>query len=211
MQLIAMMTMLIDHIGAVFFTDHTMWRVIGRIAFPIYAYCIVLGYMNTKNLKVYMKRLLWIALLSQVPYMLALDTMGVNAVGTLLMCISVLYLIENYKKAVWIPGAVVSVIIMETLSFDYGLYGLLLVLIYKYTKNHYMVLSHFALNVLFIILKDWYIEAYSIITTMVIAYAPPTLYVLLERRTMPRWLWRSFYPAHLSGIAILDLILVTNK
>ena len=51
LQLIAMITMLIDHVGAAFFPDQLEWRVIGRISFPIYAYCIVLGYRHTKNLK----------------------------------------------------------------------------------------------------------------------------------------------------------------
>lgn len=210
MQLIAMMTMLIDHIGAVFFKDQMLWRVIGRIAFPIYAYCIVLGYKHTRNLKSYMRRLFLIAAVSQIPYMLAFGIMGVNAVGTLLVSLSVIYLIENHKKKVWLPTAVVSVILMETLDFDYGMYGLLLVLIYKYTKTHTMVVCHFILNLLYLFLKDWLIEGYSMIPTLVIAYAP-ALNRHMERRSIPGWIWRGFYPAHLSVIAILELIVTSNK
>ncbi|MCZ8512663.1 TraX family protein [Paenibacillus filicis] len=209
MQLIAMLTMLIDHVGAVFFKDQLLWRIIGRIAFPIYAYCIVLGYMHTRNLKLYMRRLFFIAAVSQIPFMLAFGIMGVNAVGTLLVCIAVLYLIENRKKSVWIPVAAASVILMEVLDFDYGLYGLLLVLIYKYSKSHTMVFSHFVLNLLYLFLKDWLIEGFSLIPTLVIAYVP-ALYRRLEHRSIPSWLWRSFYPAHLAVIAILELLLTAK-
>jgi len=210
MQLIAMLTMLIDHIGLVFFEDQIFWRVVGRIAFPIYAYFIVLGYRRTGNVKRYMGRLLAIALISQVPYMVALDEWGVNAVGTLLVCTVILYLIEKKSMLVSIPAAIVAVVLMESLNFDYGLYGLLLVLIYQYTQGHFTVFSHFALNLLFLFYKDWVIEAYSIVSTVGIVYAPAA-YRLFERRQVPKWLWRSFYPAHLSLIAILEFFLVTYK
>ncbi|KPV58228.1 conjugal transfer protein TraX [Paenibacillus sp. A3] len=210
MQLIAMITMLADHIGAVFFEDQAIWRVIGRIAFPIYAYGIVMGYRHTRDLKSYMKRLLILAVLSQAPYMLALGKMGVNAVGTLLVCVAVLYVMEHRKKSVWLPVAVASVVVMEVLSFDYGLYGLLLVLIYHYTKSHAMVASHFILNVLFLALKGWLLGAYSIIATIGIAYAP-ALYGRLERRSVPGWLWRSFYPAHLAVLAMIEPIVALYR
>ncbi|MFB0844092.1 TraX family protein [Paenibacillus oleatilyticus] len=210
MQLIAMITMLADHIGAVFFEDQEIWRVIGRIAFPIYAYGIVLGYRHTRDLKSYMKRLLILAVLSQAPYMLALGKMGVNAVGTLLVCVAVLYVMEHRKKSVWLPVAVASVVVMEALSFDYGLYGLLLVLIYRYTNSHTMVVGHFILNVLFLALKGWLLGAYSIIATIGIAYAP-ALYGQFERRSVPGWLWRSFYPAHLAVLALIEPIVALYR
>ena len=210
MQLIAMITMLADHIGAVFFEDQAIWRVIGRIAFPIYAYGIVLGYRHTRDLKSYMKRLLILAVLSQAPYMLALGKMGVNAVGTLLVCVAVLYVMEHRKKSVWLPVAVASVVIMEALSFDYGLYGLLLVLIYRYTNSHAMVVNHFILNLLFLALKGWVLGAYSIIATIGIAYAP-ALYGQFERRSVPGWLWRSFYPAHLAVLALIEPIVALYR
>ncbi|MGF9913597.1 TraX family protein [Paenibacillus ehimensis] len=209
MQLIAMFTMLADHIGAVFFEDQAVWRAVGRIAFPIYAYGIVLGYRYTRDLKRYMKRLLILAVLSQAPYMLALGKMGVNAVGTLLVCAAVLYVMEHHKKSVWLPVAVASVVVVEALRFDYGLYGLLLVLIYRYTKSHAMVAGHFTLNVLFLMLKGWLLAPYSIIATIVIAYAPAR-HGAWERRSVPGWLWRSFYPAHLAVLAMIELIVALH-
>lgn len=40
MYWLAMLTMLIDHVGLVFFPTDPAWRIAGRLAFPIYAYAL---------------------------------------------------------------------------------------------------------------------------------------------------------------------------
>ena len=49
MKLIALITMIIDHIGAILFPEIRLLRIIGRIAFPIYAYLIGEGCIYSKN------------------------------------------------------------------------------------------------------------------------------------------------------------------
>jgi len=39
--ILAFITMLIDHIGYIFFPFDEIWRIIGRIAFPLFAWGIV--------------------------------------------------------------------------------------------------------------------------------------------------------------------------
>lgn len=68
LKLIAIVTMLIDHIGYMFFPHIQLFRTIGRIAFPIFAYQIALGYKNTSNLPKYSLRLFVFALISYLPY-----------------------------------------------------------------------------------------------------------------------------------------------
>lgn len=47
MYWLAMLTMLIDHVGLVFFPTDPAWRIAGRLAFPIYAYALYMGYTRT--------------------------------------------------------------------------------------------------------------------------------------------------------------------
>ena len=49
LKIIAMISMLIDHIGLQMFPDLLIFRIIGRLAFPIFAYMIAEGCFYTKN------------------------------------------------------------------------------------------------------------------------------------------------------------------
>ena len=70
LKLIACILMLIDHIGY-FFYDFlppeisTLLRVIGRLAFPIFAYSVALGYHRTRSQFRYLRRMLVFALLTE--------------------------------------------------------------------------------------------------------------------------------------------------
>ncbi|HHU49810.1 MAG TPA: hypothetical protein GXZ37_08835, partial [Clostridiales bacterium] len=61
-KLIAMAAMLIDHIGAVFFPEAIWLRIIGRISFPLFAWGIAVGFIRTRNWKIYAVRLLAVGL-----------------------------------------------------------------------------------------------------------------------------------------------------
>lgn len=86
---IALITMLIDHIGAavlLYFTSYyggegeytrivdgvyQLLRWIGRTSFPIYCFLLVEGFLHTKNLKKYLARLFIFALVSELPFNIA--------------------------------------------------------------------------------------------------------------------------------------------
>ena len=74
LKIIAIITMFIDHLGNSYFKYTTWMNVIGRIAFPIFAFLISEGYAHTKNLKKYFFRLFLFALISQIPFMLFFST-----------------------------------------------------------------------------------------------------------------------------------------
>lgn len=65
---IACLSMLIDHVGAVFFPGYGWLRVVGRLAFPIYCFLLVQGANHTRNPKRYALRLLIGAALSELPF-----------------------------------------------------------------------------------------------------------------------------------------------
>ena len=66
-KLIAIITMTIDHVNDIVFNKIVL-NIVGRIAFPLFCFQIVVGYAKTKNLKAYLKRLFIFACISQVPY-----------------------------------------------------------------------------------------------------------------------------------------------
>lgn len=80
LKLIAIISMLIDHIGAYLFYSGSdivspqginLMRSIGRMALPIFAYFLVVGYFKTRDSKKYISRMHLFAIISQIPFTLA--------------------------------------------------------------------------------------------------------------------------------------------
>ena len=74
LKMLGIFTMLIDHIGFMFLDDYlelyTIFRIIGRLAFPIFAFQLAVGYSHSKNKEKHIGRMLIFALLSQIPFMM---------------------------------------------------------------------------------------------------------------------------------------------
>ena len=204
MQIIAMLTMLIDHIGYIFFPKEEMWRIIGRIAFPIYAYYIVQGFIHTSSRWRYLWRLVALAGISQVPYVLAFDTSDLNVICTLALCLGVLMLHARFGWLGLAVGLVCGIVLLEWLEFNYGAYGLLLVLIYRYLDRKWWVVAHFALNLLSIGYGDgWLLQHFSILATVLMAYKDQLFAEFKLDRRVHSWVWRGFYPVHLALLAFV--------
>ena len=76
LKVIALAFMFIDHSGKVLFHNMEEMRVLGRIAFPIYVWCMIVGFQRTRSVPKYLLRLAVVGLISQPLYYLALDFQG---------------------------------------------------------------------------------------------------------------------------------------
>lgn len=68
LKLIAAVLMLIDHIGASLLPSYFILRIIGRLSFPMFAYIVAKGAKRTKDLDIYISRMILFAIASQVPF-----------------------------------------------------------------------------------------------------------------------------------------------
>ena len=57
LKIIAMLSMLTDHIGYIFFPTDLTWRYIGRIAFPLYCFLLTEGFFHTRSREKYLLRM----------------------------------------------------------------------------------------------------------------------------------------------------------
>lgn len=138
LKVIAMVTMLIDHTGAVLFPE-TLWlRLIGRVSYPIFVWLLVMGFTHTSNLKKYMLRMGIFALLSEVPFDLAfsgrLTVRTQNIYFTLLLSLFLLTAMKAVLdrpdgpdarlRGLAVAGLMIATsVISELLGFDYGCMG----------------------------------------------------------------------------------------
>lgn len=146
LKLIALVTMIIDHIG--FFWEMDLFRVIGRLSFPIYCFLIVRGVEKSKNLKRYSIRILILAIVSQCVWSyIGVDIL--NVLFTYFLFIQFIYFIKSKNNMMSAIIFVLSIVISPKL--DYGLYGFLLLIVFYYIKDiKIQVLVMLGLNTYFI-------------------------------------------------------------
>ena len=73
LKLVAIAAMLVDHIGGAFFPEIPVFRWIGRLAFPLFCYCLTVGLLYTHDIRRYLGRLAIFAVVSQPFWILAFN------------------------------------------------------------------------------------------------------------------------------------------
>jgi TraX protein len=100
LKIVAIATMTMDHVGAIFYPELVLFRVVGRIAFPLFAYLITLGIEDTKKPGRYIITIFFFALISQIPYSLAFKFQPFEQLNILFpLCLSALALYVLNKKS----------------------------------------------------------------------------------------------------------------
>ncbi|MDE6313177.1 MAG: conjugal transfer protein TraX [Lachnospiraceae bacterium] len=219
LKIIAIVTMLIDHIGAAlvwqmvgqqgdtFYIIYRGMRLIGRIAFPIYCFFIVEGFRHTRSVKKYMARLAVFAIISEIPFdyafMGGLTLSYQNVFFTLtlgLACIWGFQELEVRMKA-GLAQTVLKIVVMlvmaeaaELLHTDYGDFGVIIIaVLYLFQKKRGIQCIVGALGF------AWEVTA-------------PLSFVLLyfyngeKGKQVNKYLFYGFYPVHLAVIGAVRML-----
>ena len=161
LKLIGIISMLADHIGKAFFPEQQWLTLIGRLAFPIFAFGIAEGYLHTHDINKYFKRLAIFALISQIPYMLfnaiisANYWQSTNVIFTLLLGLAAIFFFDrSSNKAIGFLITLALCIIAELVHTDYGAYGVSVVLLFYFLSQtmHEKTLQHKKVRILDIFL-----------------------------------------------------------
>jgi hypothetical protein len=135
-KLIAITSMVIDHLGLVFFPHILLLRIIGRLAFPLFAWLIANGAYHTSNIKLYLTRLFLFALVAQVPFILVNRLINpsfweFNVLFTLFFGLAAIELMKRAKnRYIAVSVVIVSALLAQVLSADYGALGVLAIIIF---------------------------------------------------------------------------------
>lgn len=233
LHILAMVFMLCDHLWGTIVPGNDWLTCVGRISFPIFAFMIVEGYFHTKDLKKYVKRLLFFAILSEIPFNLAMGSrvfypIHQNVLWSFLISIGLIHWNENAKTSEKIWKRLIVAVITVVLGYLAGLLtmvdfyhaGILTVLVFYFTKNLGW-LKYFLQTVLL-----WYINmellggyGYEVEILGKIHFITRQGFALLA--LIPIWLYEGkqgpynkvikniyywFYPVHLLILGILKLI-----
>lgn len=211
LKLLAMLTMTLDHIGVQIFPSVLWLRIVGRLAFPIYAYMIAEGCAHTRNRSKYLLQMAGLALLCQLVYFFAMGSLFQCILVTFTLSILLIYACDTGSRpltALALLGvAFVTVALPRLLpatdfAVDYGFFGVLVpVAVYLgNTRRDKLLFTAGALAAL-----AWSfggIQWYSLA-----ALFPLALYGGQRGKRRMKWLFYLYYPLHLAAIYGISLLL----
>jgi len=152
---IAVASMIMDHFAASVYWlmagyDSNIcfvMRKIGRIAFPIYCFLLVEGFYHTRNVTKYLRNCLLFAVLSEIPFNMAIFgsviyPYGQNVYFTLCIGLCALIMLDHYRGRQEVKCVLLRLIIIvmaayigEVLEVDYHWKGVLFIIMFYYIRN----------------------------------------------------------------------------
>lgn len=218
-KLIAIISMTIDHIGGAIFPEYPIFRWIGRIAFPLFCYCLTVGMLYTHDIKKYIIRLSIFALISQPFWILAFNSndifgniFNLNIFFTLVVSLLAAWGFKEKKWWLFIVG----ILLLSFINFDYALTGLILMLIFYLCRNKpslgatlyvlYYLPALFNTNMSdSLALK---IFGHAIGCEIFALFALPFIYIHTNTNLkISKWFFYIYYPLHLLIIYLIQLFI----
>lgn len=203
LKVLAVLLMLVDHVGFVFFPNIATFRVIGRFSFPIFLFLLVQGEKYTRNFKQYCLRLLLFGIVSQPIHEMLLGAGRYNILFTLLLGLLCLRLVRRFPQwqiLIWLVGVAIA----ELFDLGYGAYGVLALVLIRYIRVQGLwwvgwIALHLSL-----------LSTPSVFSFQAPAILAPVLLHFANHQPgrKARWVYLS-YPVHLFALWLLRRILTT--
>ena len=218
LKIIAMVAMLFDHVGKVLFPQYLILQVIGRLAFPIFAFMIAEGCFYTRNKTRYFLTIFLLGVGCQAVYLIWEKSLYMNILLTFSLSIILVFSFENYRKkrekksglfflfsviAVFTITVILPVALIEKgFVIDYGVEGVLLpVAIYYAPDKLRKLLYTSGLLILLSLDLAGGIQWFSLLAVPLLA-----LYNQKRGKYNIKPLFYIFYPAHLVVIYLISII-----
>lgn len=155
LKIVAILSMAADHVGAILYPDLLWLHIVGRLAFPLFAYLIALGIESTSKPQKYLATLLIFAFVSQVPYYLAFGIQPferLNILFSLFTSALVLYFYNKKNLETFALVLAVAVLASIFLNMEGSFYVIFTVGAMKLLKSkpELGILALLALNLIFL-------------------------------------------------------------
>ena len=229
LKILGAMAMVADHVGLMFFPGMTMLRIVGRLAYPIFAYMIAEGCAHTRNRGRYFLRVFVLAAVCQIVYYLAEGSAYLSILVTFCCGIGMVFALQDMKQELFSGerprylGAVefaLTVVLVwllnRRLTIDYGFWGCMVPVFASlfqsvegapnWLRRLDRKAVHVAMTGVGLILLSWDLKGIQIWSLL----ALPLLMLYSGRRGKwnMKYFFYIFYPAHLAilqGIAWLTM------
>lgn len=213
LKYIAILSMLLDHLGVLLYERIPEWtydvlRMSGRLAFPIFCFCLVEGYLHTRSFSKYAMRLGIFALVSEIPFDLLIHKsllypQGNNVMFTLWIGLVVIHMMSHYMDQGTRGMLYIFLIVTlgmglaELLQVDYSWRGVILVVLLYFTRDQKWLMI--GSGVVIMLMGNSILEI-----TAPLAFIPVYFYNG-TRGSQPKYLFYLFYPIHLLVLGLMGI------
>lgn len=232
LKIIAAIAMLVDHIGVLLFPQYDILRVIGRLAFPIFAFMIAEGCKYTRNITRYFFMIFGLAFICQTVYFFFAKSLFMCVLVTFSLSILALFALNNFKTIMFekecapvykflagllFAACIVFIYVLnQILTIDYGFWGCMLPVfagafhmpkncnseILKRMDNLYVSVIMIALGLFPIIRSVGFVQEYSMW-----ALVPLFLYSGKRGKLNMKYFFYIFYPLHLVALEFIHILM----
>lgn len=222
LKLIAAALMVIDHIGVIFFPYDLIWRYIGRISMPIFAYFIAEGCRYTRSPWGYLGKLFACLVVCQIGNYIGTGSLEICILGTFLLGAMLLFCLQNAKRAffgkdlekgvlwtlLFAVGTAATYYVNQLAYIDYGFWACVLPVFagalylpenapghLKKWDNKWLSLLCFAVGLGLLVLFDDYaeVQVYCLLALLLLAF-----YSGKRGKGNMKYFFYLFYPIHLA-------------
>ena len=213
---IAVLTMVIDHFAVAVYWQmagssydvYLILRRVGRIAFPIYCFLLVEGFYHTRNVTKYLRNCILFALLSEIPFDMAIFGQvcypkGQNVYCTLCIGLGALIILDRYRARYETKYVLLRLFVIvlaaymgEVLDVDYHWRGVLFIIMFYYIRDMQEWIRNLAV-----------IFAFAYEVTAPLAVIPIHFYNGQRGRQL-KYLFYAIYPVHLLIFGLIRICLM---
>lgn len=230
LKLLALLFMCCDHAGKMLAPGVLEWRMLGRLALPLYAWCLVVGACYTRSMGKYLLRMVAVGAISQPLYMWALNHswQELNIFFTLALALVGVWCIREKRWLSQWWGPVAVLLISATLRVDYGWKGVLFILLlYGVRESRAAIACMMVAFCLFwgsssatvpsilgvrvpitgMIGLVTLMSPWLRLQAMAIGALPLILWRCPWRISLPSWVGYGFYPVHLLILGFIESVI----
>lgn len=214
LKLIALAAMTVDHIGVQFFPQSMIFRIIGRLALPIFAYMIAQGCRYTKSKRRYLATIAGVAFGCQTVYFFAMGSLYQCILVTFSLSIALIFALDAAIKkpsftrtsaaslaflSVWFIGDMLPRF-LPGFYVDYGFFGILLPVLIWLGRDKWQSIVLCGIGLVLLSIGNP-VQWFSLLTLPLLA-----LYNGSRGKAKLKYLFYIYYPAHLALIYLISLI-----
>lgn len=215
LKILAAITMTVDHIGAYLFPGVLWMRVVGRLAFPIFAFMVGQGARHTRSLTRYFLTMALSALVCQGVFTVTQGDLYQCILVTFTLSLGLIFLIQRAEETktpfarLWaVCGLGAVFVICKVLphkipgfDMDYGLFGVLAPVAVYLAQDRLRGIFYLGICLVGIAEGTLWIQWLSLLTIPLLL-----LYNGSRGKWKMKWFFYLYYPAHLVVIYLAALL-----